>query len=156
MVEIVNLNHSHSGQTYKEQQILSASPAERVVLLYNGAIKFLLIAKAAIEKGDIQERYTNNKKAIDIIIYLQSTLDMDKGAEIAQNLYRIYGYMLNRLVDVDVKNDTEAVDDVVEKLKQLNTSWIEIAKGNIQPQRVMNDTGEGKESQEMRSFDSSA
>ena len=119
------------NQNYKEQQILNASPAERIVLLYNGAIKFLIHAKAAIEAGNVQERYNNNKRATEIIMYLQSTLDMEKGKEIASNLYRIYSYMLNRLIDVDVKNNAEAAEDVIGKLKELNASWMKIAQGDV-------------------------
>ena len=116
---------------YKEQQILNATPAERIVLLYNGAIKFLIQAKAYIEEGNVQERFNSNKRACDIIFYLQETVDLEKGGEIAENLYRIYGYMLRRLIDVDMKNDVEAVDDVVEKLKQLNASWQKLASGDF-------------------------
>ena len=114
---------------YRQQQILNAAPAERIVLLYNGAIKFLTQAKQAIEAGDIQERYNNNKRAGDIVIYLQDTLDMENGGEIAENLYRIYGYMQRRLMDVDIRNDASAIDDVIAKLQELNVSWKKVAAG---------------------------
>lgn len=126
--------NKNAAQHYKEQQILNATPAERIVLLYNGAIKFLLHAKAAIEEGNIQERFNNNKRASDIIFYLQDTLDMEKGGEIAENLFRLYGYMLRRLIEVDMKNNVEAIDDVVGKLRQLNASWQKIASGEVVPE----------------------
>tara|TARA_R110000868_G_scaffold262401_1_gene520922 strand:- start:83128 stop:83574 length:447 start_codon:yes stop_codon:yes gene_type:complete len=121
----------NAAQHYKEQQILNATPAERIVLLYNGAIKFLMHARVAVENKDIQERFNNNKRATEIINYLQETLDLEKGGEIGENLYRIYGYMLRRLIDVDMKNDMEAIDDVVGKLKELNASWQKIASGDV-------------------------
>lgn len=125
--------NKNAAQHYKEQQILNATPAERIVLLYNGAIKFLLKAKEAIDEQNVQERFNNNKRASDIIFYLQDTLDMEKGGEIATNLHRIYGYMLRRLIDVDMKNDKEAIDDVIEKLRELNASWQKIASGDVSP-----------------------
>ena len=128
------------AEQYRQQQILNATPAERIVLLYNGAIKFLNQAKVAIEQGNVQERYNNNKRAIDILDYLQDTLDMEQGGEIATNLYRIYGHMQRRLVDVDMKNDVGAIEDVVAKLQQLGQSWQKIARGNP----VQNDMTDGK------------
>ncbi|MFT7433574.1 MAG: flagellar protein FliS [Alphaproteobacteria bacterium] len=123
--------NKNAAQHYKEQQILNATPAERIVLCYNGAIKFLMQARVAIDNEDIQERFNNNKRASDIIFYLQDTVDLQKGGEIASNLFRIYGYMLRRLIDVDMKNDQEAIDDVIEKLKQLNVSWQKISSGEV-------------------------
>lgn len=150
---------SNAGKTYREQQILNASPAERIVLLYNGAIKFLLLAKASIEKNNIQERFNNNKKALDIITYLQATLDMEKGGDIATNLYRIYNYMQMRLIDVDMKNDVTAIDDVVEKLRELNASWVKVAQTVEGAPSVSSENStqsDEKESQRLSSFDSLA
>jgi flagellar protein FliS len=117
------------AQQYLEKQILNASPAERVVLCYDGAIKFLMAARRAIEEGKIQDRYNFNKKAGDLIAYLMDTLNMEEGGEVAVNLQRIYMYMLRRLMDVDMKNSVEAVDDVVGQLRTLRASWEKIAKG---------------------------
>ncbi len=132
----------NAAQHYQEQQILNATPAERIVLLYNGAIKFLMQARQAIDENNIQERFNNNKRASDIIFYLQDTVDMEKGGEIAQNLYRIYGYMLRRLIDVDMKNDQEAIDDVIAKLQELNASWRKIASGEVSVNLPKGDSAE--------------
>lgn len=148
--------YSGTGANYKEQQILNASPAERVVLLYNGAVKFLMQARAAIDAGDIQERYNNNKRALEIIMYLQSTLDMEKGGAIAANLYQIYSYMQSKLIDVDMNNDQSAIDDVVGKLKELNSSWMKIAQGKTTENQGDLANDEGKAPQSVTSFDSSA
>lgn len=128
------MNHN-AAKHYWEQQILNASPAERIVLLYDGAIRFLLSAKQAIEAGDIQSRFNNNQRAGDIIMYLFETLDLERGGEVAGNLSRIYQYMLNRLVQIDLKNDTEVVDEVVGQLRTLRESWVKIANGGGAPQQ---------------------
>lgn len=123
----------NAAKEYLERQVQSASPAERVVLAYDGAIRFLLAARRAIDEGNIEARFINNKKAADIISYLMETLDLEQGGEVAENLQRLYFYMLRKLVEVDVKNSTEAVDDVIGHLKKLRASWEKLAKGSAQP-----------------------
>jgi flagellar protein FliS len=130
-------NKSTAAQNYLEKQIMTATPAERIVLLYDGGIRFLMLAKKNIEEGDIQSRFNNNKRAGDIITYLMATLDKERGGEIAENLERLYVYMLHRLMDVDLKNDASAIDDVVGKLRTLRVSWEKISKGEIGPDGVL-------------------
>ena len=69
----------NAAKEYLERQVHSASPVERVVLAHDGAIKFLLAARRAIEEGNIEARFINNKKAADIVSYLMETLDMEQG-----------------------------------------------------------------------------
>lgn len=114
---------------YLAKQIENASPAEQVVMLYDGAVRFLLRAKKAIEDNNVQERYNNNRRAGDIILYLMSILDHEAGGEVARNLERNYLYMSRRLMAVDLQNDVSAIDDVVARLKTLRISWEKIAKG---------------------------
>jgi flagellar protein FliS len=117
-----------AAEHYRQQQILNASPAERVVLLYDGAIRFMMITKMAIAEKDIQKRYDNALKARNIISHLQETLDMEKGGEIATNLDNIYTYLLRQFPEVD-KNSDEAVEEVLKHLKILRESWAKIAMG---------------------------
>lgn len=117
-----------AAEHYRQQQILNASPAERVVLLYDGAIRFMMITRKAIEDGNIQGRYDNAVKSKNIIIHLQETLDMERGGEIAINLDNIYNYLLRQFPEID-KNNLEAVDEILKHLKILRESWAKIAMG---------------------------
>lgn len=117
-----------AAEHYRQQQILNASPAERVVLLYDGAIRFMMITKMAITEKDIQKRYDNALKARNIISHLQETLDMEKGGEIATNLDNIYTYLLHQFPEID-KNNLESVEEVLKHLKILRESWAKIAMG---------------------------
>tara|TARA_Y100001960_G_scaffold104309_1_gene112399 strand:+ start:477 stop:887 length:411 start_codon:yes stop_codon:yes gene_type:complete len=117
-----------AAEHYRQQQILNASPAERVVLLYDGAIRFMMITRQAIEEKDIQKRYDNALKARNIVQHLLETLDMEKGGEIAQNLENIYNFLLRQFLEVD-KNSVEAVDEILKHLKILRESWAKIAMG---------------------------
>lgn len=122
---------TNAADHYRQQQILNASPAERVVLLYDGAIRFMMITKMAITEKDIQKRFDNSVKARNIISHLQETLDMEKGGEIAQNLDNIYNYLLKQFPEID-KNNLEAVEEVMKHLKILRESWAKIAMGEKQ------------------------
>ncbi|HAG52942.1 MAG TPA: flagellar export chaperone FliS [Alphaproteobacteria bacterium] len=117
-----------AAEHYRQQQILNSSPAERVVLLYDGAIRFMMITRQAIEANDIQKRFDNSQKARNVVQHLLETLDMEKGGEIAENLSNIYNYLLRQFLDVD-KNSIEAVDEILKHLKILRASWAKIAMG---------------------------
>lgn len=113
---------------YQTQQIMTASPAMLVVMLYDKAIISLRAAIRAIEDGEIETRWRNNNRAIEIISHLWSTLDMERGGEIAQNLSQLFAFMLNRLTQVDIRNDPKPAEEVIALLQPLHDSWKELAK----------------------------
>jgi flagellar protein FliS len=123
-----------ASQNYQTQQIMTASPARLVVLLHEKAISLLGEAAAAAERNDVGARHKANRKAIDIIAHLWSTLDLERGGEIAANLNRIYGYMMGRLAEVDMRNDAQAAREVMELLEPLRRSWRELAEGEARPE----------------------
>ena len=114
-------------KTYGTQQVMTASPAELVALLYDKAIVSLREAIQAIEKGAVNERWTANNKATEIITHLMNTLDYEAGGEIAQNLQQLYRFMLDRLFEVDMRNDADAARGVIGLLEPLRDSWRELA-----------------------------
>ncbi len=114
-------------QSYQVQQIMTASPAKLVALLYDKAISCLGEAIAAIEKGEIAARHNANRKVIDIVAHLWGTLDLERGGEIAANLDRLYDFIMRRLSDIDMKNDAQAARDVIGLLDPLRKSWHELA-----------------------------
>ena len=118
-----------SARTYQTQQVMTASPAKLVAMLYEKAIVSLREAIHAIEKGDIQARFNANKRAGDIITHLWTTLDTERGGEIAANLSRLYSFMLSRLTFVDVRNDPEPAREVIGLLEPLRDSWNQLARG---------------------------
>jgi flagellar protein FliS len=108
---------------------MTASPAKLVAMLYDKAIVSLREAIHAIETGDIQTRFNANKRAGDIIAHLATTLDIERGGDIAANLARLYNFMLSRLVFVDVRNDPEPAREVIALLEPLRESWNQLARG---------------------------
>jgi flagellar protein FliS len=121
---------NRSARTYQTQQVMTASPAQLVAMLYDKAILSLREAVRAIEAGDIQARFNANKRAGDIITHLFTTLDVERGGEIAANLSRLYTFMLSRLTFVDVRNDPEPAREVIALLEPLRESWNQIARGD--------------------------
>ena len=118
------------SQQYMMQQLMSASPARLVAMLYDRASSLLTEAVNAIENNDIERRWRANQKATEVIGHLWETLDMEQGGEIAANLSQLYGFMLKRLLAVDVENSAEAAREVIQLLEPLRRSWHEMANAN--------------------------
>ncbi len=109
---------------YNTSKILTASPAELTLMLYDGAIKFGNIAIARIEAGDIQGAHTNIIKVEKIIDYFRETLDMKYA--VAQDFERVYVYLSQRIVLANVKKDKAIVEEVVGHLRSMRDTWKEV------------------------------
>ena len=96
------------AQQYNRNKILTATPAELTLLLYEGAIKFCNIAQVAIEKNDTEKAHTNIVKAEMIIEELQSTLN--RKYPVAEDFDNVYKYIYSLLVDANMKKDTQVLD----------------------------------------------
>jgi flagellar protein FliS len=116
---------------------MTAPPAKLVAMCYQRTIGAQNAAIRAIESGNIQVRCDNATRAANIIFHLWSTLDMEKGGEITQNLSNIYSFAMQRLVDANLKNDARAARDVIDLMKPLHQSWEELAdSGEAMPSRM--------------------
>lgn len=109
---------------YNNSKILTASPAELTLMLYEGAIKFCNIAIMAVEKKDVQKAHTNIVKVENIVNYLQSTLDMKY--PVSQDFDRIYVYLQQRLTQANMKKDPEILNEICEHLRSLRDTWKEV------------------------------
>ena len=113
---------------YQNNKVLTASPAELTLMLYEGAIKFCNIAIAGIEQKDIQKAHTNIVKVQKIIDYFRQTLDMKY--EVAQDFERVYVYLGQRLVEANVKKDATILEEVNEHLRSMRDTWKDVMKIN--------------------------
>lgn len=114
--------------SYQMQQVNGASPALLVAMLIEKAVASLKEAIRAIEANEVQARWTANNRAGEIINHLWLTLDTDNGGEIAENLDRLYQFMMNHLMGVDMRNDPQPARDVIALLEPLGVSWRELAR----------------------------
>ncbi len=127
----------HVSRTYLTQQIMTASPAKLVAMLYDRAISLLGEAIAAIEAGDVERRWKATGKATEVISHLWETLDMEQGGEVAANLSQLYGYIFRILPKIDLDNDPKAAREVIGLLEPLRKSWHELAeKGPETPDKA--------------------
>jgi len=114
---------------YRQNQILFSTPAQTVLMLYEGAIRFLGQAiNKLIEKGNMGEKAKLVEKAVNIIDYLKSCLDKDNGGEVADNFDRIYEYMLIRLTEANLNNDKNKIEEVVKLFLPLAEAWADICR----------------------------
>lgn len=111
---------------YNNSKVLTASPAELTLMLYEGAIKFCNIAAMAMEQRDVQKAHTNIVKVQKIIDYLRQTLDMRQ--PVAQDFERIYVYLSQRLVEANIKKDTEILKEISEHLHSVSDTWREVMR----------------------------
>jgi flagellar protein FliS len=113
---------------YKNSKVLTASPAELTLMLYDGAIKFCNIAKDAIDNKDIQKAHENIIKAQKIIDYLRQTLDMKY--PVAQDFENIYSYLSQRLIEANIKKDNEILEEMLTHLRSVRDTWKEVMRKN--------------------------
>lgn len=111
---------------YNNNRILTASPAELTLMLYEGAIKFCNIAIVGIEQNDIQKAHANIMKVEKIIDYLRKTLDMKY--PVAQDFENIYVYLDRRLREANTKKDAEILKEVKMHLDSVRDTWKEVMK----------------------------
>ncbi len=111
---------------YKENSIYTASSEELTLMLYNGIIKFVMLAQTAIDNKAIEKIHNNITRAKDIISELQLTLD--KNYEVSNNLALLYDYMSRRLVEANVKKDKAILEEVLELVRDLRDTWAQAIK----------------------------
>ena len=109
------------AEQYKRSKILTASPAELTLMLYEGAIKFCNIAIMAIEKGDMERAHIYIKKTEDIIIEFRSTLD--RKYKVAEDFERVYIYIYDLLVEGNIKKDTEILTRALNEIRGMRDTW---------------------------------
>ncbi len=110
---------------YKKTSIQSASKEKLLLMLYEGAIKYMKRAKRAIQLGEIRTKGENIGNAYDIIAELNNTLDHNVGGEIAANLERLYMFVNDKLVEANIKNSEKSIDEAIKVIEILYEGWVE-------------------------------
>jgi flagellar secretion chaperone FliS len=112
---------------YQESTVTTQSKGRLIVLLYEGAIKFMKQAVREIQAGDNQAKGIYINKALNIITELNAVLDMEAGGEIASNLRKLYTFMTQRLAEANIKRDPKMIEEVIRLMDELNQSWKALA-----------------------------
>ncbi|EOD00378.1 flagellar export chaperone FliS [Caldisalinibacter kiritimatiensis] len=116
---------------YQQNSVMTASPEELTLMLYNGAVKFIKQGKVFLEQKDMEKAHNSIVRAQDIISELNITLNMDY--EISKNLRSLYTFILERLMDANIKKDIKILDEVLPLVEELRDTWkeaMQLAKKN--------------------------
>jgi flagellar protein FliS len=113
--------------SYQDHILDGASPVELVVALYDGIIRFLYAAIAAVERGDVSGRRIAVKRAMDIIIHLQARLRMDIGGRPAQVLSEYYASMFALILQASQGASTQRFEDVISHIRNVRDAWRQVA-----------------------------
>src|SRR5690554_3508133 len=114
-------------QKYQQNMVETVTPPQLVLMLYNGAIRFLKQAQVSLDKQQLESCHNNILRTQDIITELMTTLDLSQG-QIAKNLYQLYDYMFSRLVAANMQKDAQPLLEVEQLLSELRDTWTEAIK----------------------------
>jgi flagellar protein FliS len=123
---------TNAAAAYKDSKILTASPAELTLMLYEGAIKFCNIAAMAIEKKEYDKANLNIIKAERIITEFRSTLDFKY--PVAKHFELVYEYIYRRLIEANIKKDVEILEEALGYIREMRDTWKEVMKLTKGPQ----------------------
>jgi len=119
------------ARTYRANAILTASPGQLVLMLYDGALKALALAREAFARPEDEPRRiaTINEqllKAQAIINELQSGLNLEAGGEFARTMHRLYDYHNRRLLEANIRKREEPVIEVENLVRELRDAWAQM------------------------------
>ena len=120
------MNAANMVNAYKNQQIMTASPEELTLMLYNGAIRFTNESIMAMEQGDVPKSHAANLRAQDIVREFMATLDMK--IDLSQNWLALYDYIEYSLIQGNIKKDKTQLENAKDVLTGMRDTWAEAMK----------------------------
>ena len=109
---------------YRKSAVNGASPLQLVIMLYDGALRFMNLGKVAMLQRNAEDQNANLQRAQKIIVELMACLDMEQGKDISQNLFALYTYLYNELVSANIEDKPESIERCMEILSGLRESWV--------------------------------
>ena len=125
---------------YQTSNITTATPEKLMILLFDGAIQFLMKAKVAIAENNYKERSVNIDGARKIIRELMRTIDLENGNDVSKQLFKLYNRMAMNLIKANVQRNAAKIDEVIEDLTNIRWGFqkaIEIQSGVTTLEQVM-------------------
>lgn len=119
---------NNAYNVYKNNSVNFASKEQLLLMLLDGSVKFAKIARQAIVDKDLKKAHENLVKTQNIYYELITSLDVNKGGEWAQNLMAIYSFIVDRLVEANMKKSVEIVDEVMPLIEEVRETWNEAYK----------------------------
>ena len=119
---------TNAQDTYKKQSVMTASPAELIVMLYEGLKRNMLLAKRAINKKDTNAAHNALMKALAIVEELVRSLDMS--VPMSEDLNNLYEYMIRAICEINIKKDPELIDPLTDMIQELKEAWEAVSAEN--------------------------
>ncbi|WP_396623536.1 flagellar export chaperone FliS [Luteitalea sp.] len=120
--------YNKGAQAYLQTQVQSRTPVELVVMLYDGAIKFLGQARDAMAARDMKAKRDAMSRGLAIVQELQNMLNMEAGGEVAERLDALYTYILGRCYEANQQRDPAGLDEAIKLLTPLRDAWADVAQ----------------------------
>jgi flagellar protein FliS len=120
------MNAANTANAYKTQQIMTASPEELTLMLYNGAVKFANESISYLEKGDFEKSNNANLRVQDIVKEFMVTIDQDY--ELSKNWFMLYEYIEHRLIQGNIKKDVVQLTEARDMLLDMRDTWVQAMK----------------------------
>ena len=126
------MQSSNAYNTYKNNSINHASKDQLLIMLVDGAVKFAKISRQATLDKDIEKAHENSIKVQNIFYELMISLDVQKGGEWAESLYKVYEFIIKRLRDANIKKDIDILNEIIPLIEYVRDIWTDaynISKG---------------------------
>ncbi len=123
--------YSNAYNTYKNNSVNYASKEQLLLMLLDGAVKYAKIGRQAIVDDDIQKKHDNLIKTQDIFYELMISLDRNAGGEWGDNLYAVYEFINQRLMEANMKKDVKIMDEIIPLIEEVRDLWNEAYKLSV-------------------------
>lgn len=127
------LSYNRLVDEYKKNAVTSASPLKLVVMLYDGALRFMEQGKDAVLKKDFNRQNEKLQRAQRIVLELMAALDTTSGGDIANNLMSLYSFIVQQLINANIHDQVEPIEASMKILTDLRASWITLEEQLRQP-----------------------
>ncbi len=119
---------NYKSSVYREVSITTSSQTQLIVMLYDGAIRFLRRGIEAIESSNIEAKAAASDRALAIVQHLHLSLDMDRGQEISANLERLYSFVIAQITEGSSGLQPRKLEEAIKVLDTLRSAWAEVAQ----------------------------
>ena len=123
-------SYTNQQNAYRKASVNTLDQNKLIVMLYDGAIKQAGFAVEHIKKNEIEKAHNALVKAKNIVSELMSSLNMEKGGEVAKNLKTLYAFMFSQLIEANMNKESKPIVTVIGLLKELREAWIHIGNTN--------------------------
>lgn len=134
-----------SLKSYEAVDTLGKSQLELVIKVYDGALGSLRAGAECYKSEKLQEGYEHLEKAKTFVVHLYTTLDLEKGGEVAANLSKLYSFVVSQIDIIEATKDLSILDDIISVLTSLKSGWSELKQqeANVVPRMSESPTGGG-------------